>query len=408
MPAEIKKIWKEYRLEERTHFNTPVTSVRRVAGGNGGEEWRERSKWVVNDGSDGEFDAVIVNIGTCGAPNMVQFPGMPGYKAKEEEHDDKQGHDKQEHDKHGKVEKRKKNEKGEQHDEEKDKPHQDNGAHHTTHAPKTSAWNSPAETKNAVKLKRNQRAKREQGFPKLYEAYSDASSHHHQDSPSQDHDAALKDEAVALPDKVGDVHGATTTTAGGEGAWDAVEEPTWKLGQDQVEKKEQGFPRPEEAYELGPDVQKDTKRPEDIHKTSHPAHQHQDDKDTNSQDIKGSEARGDGEVFEKPILHSSQLTSSGMDFRGKTVVVLGGGASAVEAVETALAEGAKHVVMVVRDDKVRLGSSCTMARALLTGYLLVVDHPAQRRHRHAHLSSAVRYGDASEVHPHPLPAAPFD
>ena len=60
----------------------------------------------------------------------------------------------------------------------------------------------------------------------------------------------------------------------------------------------------------------------------------------------------DEDVFRKPILHSSQLTSSGIDFKGKRIVVLGGGASAVEAVETALSDGAKDAVMVVRDDKV--------------------------------------------------------
>ena len=38
---------------------------------------------------------------------------------------------------------------------------------------------------------------------------------------------------------------------------------------------------------------------------------------------------------------------------GKTVVVIGSGASGVEAVETALAKGAKHCVMLARDDKVR-------------------------------------------------------
>ena len=79
-------------------------------------------------------------------------------------------------------------------------------------------------------------------------------------------DDVTQDENVALPDKVGEVHGTETQVAGGEGPWEPVVEPTWQLGQDQVTKKEQGFPRPEEAYDVGPDLQKDTKRPEDIKK----------------------------------------------------------------------------------------------------------------------------------------------
>lgn len=354
--------------------------MRRVAGGSGGDAWRERSKWVVNDGADGEFDAVIVNIGTCGEPNMVQFPGMPGYKPKEEERGDKKEHE--EHEKKGKDEK---------HGEEKDKPHQDDGAQTEPQAPKKSAWSSPAETKNAVKLKRNQRAKKEQGFPKPDEVHGDASHSSQepppekQDSPpTQDRDITREttDENITLPDKIGDVHGVTTTTAGGgPSAWDAVEEPTWELGRDQVEKKEQGFPRPEEAYEPGLDLQKDTKRPEEA-KHHHDRSDKSDEQKEEKAEGRGGE--GEGEVFEKPILHSSQLTSSGMDFRGKTVVVLGGGASAVEAVETALADGAKHAVMVVRDDKVRLSSlSCTFVSRVTDEVLMgmpAVDHPAQRRH----------------------------
>lgn len=59
-------------------------------------------------------------------------------------------------------------------------------------------------------------------------------------------------------------------------------------------------------------------------------------------------------IYNGPILHSSQLDDlkSG-DAHDKTVVVVGSGASGVEAVETALAKGAKKCVMIARDDKVR-------------------------------------------------------
>lgn len=35
------------------------------------------ARWIVNDGADGVFDAVIINVGTCGDPRWVDYPGMP-------------------------------------------------------------------------------------------------------------------------------------------------------------------------------------------------------------------------------------------------------------------------------------------------------------------------------------------
>ncbi|TFY78192.1 hypothetical protein EWM64_g5819 [Hericium alpestre] len=70
--GEITRIWKEYRLVSRTRFNTPVTSVCRADGTRSPD-----AKWLVNDGADGAFDAIIVTIGTCGEPQMIGFPGMP-------------------------------------------------------------------------------------------------------------------------------------------------------------------------------------------------------------------------------------------------------------------------------------------------------------------------------------------
>lgn len=76
-------------------------------------------------------------------------------------------------------------------------------------------------------------------------------------------------------------------------------------------------------------------------------------------------------MFKNPIIHSSELDSDAISeetikgvsrlfclllftaFPGKKVVVIGSGASGVEAVETALQRGAGEVVMVARTDKVR-------------------------------------------------------
>ncbi|KAL2760144.1 hypothetical protein ACRALDRAFT_2096116 [Sodiomyces alcalophilus JCM 7366] len=55
------------------------------------------------------------------------------------------------------------------------------------------------------------------------------------------------------------------------------------------------------------------------------------------------------ESFKGPVYHSSQL--SGKDARGKTVVVVGGGSSAVEALEWAAAEDAEKTYILSRSDK---------------------------------------------------------
>jgi len=41
------------------------------------ESTDKRSRWIVNDESEGIFDAIIVTVGTCGKPMYVPFPGMP-------------------------------------------------------------------------------------------------------------------------------------------------------------------------------------------------------------------------------------------------------------------------------------------------------------------------------------------
>ncbi|CDO73859.1 hypothetical protein BN946_scf185016.g16 [Trametes cinnabarina] len=78
--VEIRRIWKEYQLEPRTRFNTPVKSVRRVEGtGNHLQDdpSGSQSRWIINGGEDGEFDAVVVTVGTCGEPMRISFPGLP-------------------------------------------------------------------------------------------------------------------------------------------------------------------------------------------------------------------------------------------------------------------------------------------------------------------------------------------
>lgn len=82
-----------------------------------------------------------------------------------------------------------------------------------------------------------------------------------------------------------------------------------------------------------------------------------------SDSSESNEKHSDNDIFKGQILHSSQLDElESSDLEGKTIVVVGSGASGVEAVETALAKGAKHTVMLARDDKVSHGHFCQVAR----------------------------------------------
>ncbi|KAF7290443.1 hypothetical protein HMN09_01302600 [Mycena chlorophos] len=100
--SEVTRIWKEYKLEPRTRFEasfsllslcfrkssrlsqTPVTSVRRTD-----DDQFGRHQWLVNDGSEGPFTAIIVNVGTCGKPKWIELDGMPKDKESHESHKDK-------------------------------------------------------------------------------------------------------------------------------------------------------------------------------------------------------------------------------------------------------------------------------------------------------------------------------
>ena len=54
--SQITQLWKRYGLQERTKFNTRVTSVAQDG----------QKGWVINDPSNGRYDGVVVAVGTCG------------------------------------------------------------------------------------------------------------------------------------------------------------------------------------------------------------------------------------------------------------------------------------------------------------------------------------------------------
>ncbi|KAI9793765.1 MAG: hypothetical protein M1833_000657 [Piccolia ochrophora] len=70
--SQISQLWKQYGLEERTKFNTRVKSVRQDG----------KQRWIINDPSNGRFDAVIPAIGSCGEPKMPHLPGQENFKGK--------------------------------------------------------------------------------------------------------------------------------------------------------------------------------------------------------------------------------------------------------------------------------------------------------------------------------------
>lgn len=75
------------------------------------------------------------------------------------------------------------------------------------------------------------------------------------------------------------------------------------------------------------------------------------------------------------IVHSSQLDElSDEDLVGKSVLVIGSGASGVESVELAVKRKAGDIKILARDDKVCLAVSSFLIRCLI---LILVDHPSQ-------------------------------
>ena len=68
--SQIRQLWKRYGLEDKTRFNTPVTSVTQD----------KQGRWIINDPSLGRFDGVIAAISTCGDPKMPHLQDQEKFK----------------------------------------------------------------------------------------------------------------------------------------------------------------------------------------------------------------------------------------------------------------------------------------------------------------------------------------
>jgi len=56
--SQITQVWKQYRLEAKTQFDTRVDKVYKDAQG----------RWIVNNPSNGRFDGVIAAVGQSCSP----------------------------------------------------------------------------------------------------------------------------------------------------------------------------------------------------------------------------------------------------------------------------------------------------------------------------------------------------
>jgi cation diffusion facilitator CzcD-associated flavoprotein CzcO len=61
---QVTQLWLRYGLDERTKFDTRVTSISKD----------KQGRWIVNNPSNGRFDGVIVAVGTCGDPKVPHLP----------------------------------------------------------------------------------------------------------------------------------------------------------------------------------------------------------------------------------------------------------------------------------------------------------------------------------------------
>ncbi|KZV71507.1 hypothetical protein PENSPDRAFT_734118 [Peniophora sp. CONT] len=291
--SEITRIWKEYKLEKRTKFNTAVKSARRANGTSS-----PGAKWIINDGTDGEFDAIIVTVGTCGKPKMADFPGMP------HTHWD---------------------------DEKEENQEKDGRGHRSTaqmsYQPRSNPTNRPKGSDSREKAAEKQRKEEE---ARRLKQQNDAAKRRAYRDMDEIEFPVLNPEAPADPR--------------GSGAPSFAEVATHPPAEDSaaINSEPEGTKDADEVSESGlwEDAEDDGTVKEQGSEPGDHDHQQQD---------KQQQDNEEEEKFRGEVLHSSELDDAELD--GKTVVIIGSGASGVEAAETALAQGAEKAVVIARDDK---------------------------------------------------------
>ncbi|GAA5831136.1 hypothetical protein JCM11251_005157 [Rhodosporidiobolus azoricus] len=77
---QIRGVWERYQLQGKTRFNTKVTQVIRDPDSSTDPREGGHGRWIINDGKEGIFDAIIVAVGTCGEPKRLSFDGQDSFR----------------------------------------------------------------------------------------------------------------------------------------------------------------------------------------------------------------------------------------------------------------------------------------------------------------------------------------
>ncbi|SCZ92474.1 BZ3500_MvSof-1268-A1-R1_Chr5-2g07892 [Microbotryum saponariae] len=80
--SKIQTVFERYHLGSRTRLSTRVTKIVRDEGSSTDPNKGGHARWIVNDGEDGVFDAVIATVGTCGTPKWIDFPHKDKFKGR--------------------------------------------------------------------------------------------------------------------------------------------------------------------------------------------------------------------------------------------------------------------------------------------------------------------------------------
>ncbi|GAA5951829.1 hypothetical protein JCM21900_004158 [Sporobolomyces salmonicolor] len=76
---QVEGVWERYKLQDSTKFKTRVTKITRH---NTSTDPRKQghSRWIINDGKEGVFDAIICAVGTCGEPKLIKLDGQDSFR----------------------------------------------------------------------------------------------------------------------------------------------------------------------------------------------------------------------------------------------------------------------------------------------------------------------------------------
>ncbi|GAA6035060.1 hypothetical protein JCM8097_002166 [Rhodosporidiobolus ruineniae] len=78
--GQIRAVWEKYGLQDKTRFGYKVTKVQRDPESSTDPREGGHARWIINDGKEGIFDAIICAIGTCGDPKYIELEGQDSFR----------------------------------------------------------------------------------------------------------------------------------------------------------------------------------------------------------------------------------------------------------------------------------------------------------------------------------------